>query len=43
VTILFAALSSKIRSPGLGAALLVVAAVIFVSTAAVIATYPVEI
>jgi hypothetical protein len=41
--ILFAALSSKIRSPRLGVGLLVLAAVIFVATAFVIVSFPVEI
>lgn len=41
--ILFAALSSKLRAPRLGVGLLVLAAVIFVATAVVIASYPVEI
>ncbi|MBN2623976.1 MAG: hypothetical protein JXA83_11430 [Acidimicrobiales bacterium] len=41
--ILFAALSSKIREPSLGVLLLLLATLIFVGTAVVIATYPVEI
>jgi hypothetical protein len=41
--ILFAALSSKLRAARLGVGLLALAAMVFVTTAVVIATYPVEI